>query len=350
MKYDILDKHTAPRKLTEALRHLHCMLVREDLESSPQTESTYLTSFIDHLHNKFGDKLILRQHTDVEAMNRSGIPIIYMRMEGDVFYRAAMSLNTWTGKVQLYSPYVDRGYTRSCDTIGLSKAGFGWYQKSATLNMSMESKRILSMLTTLFNKLTKITDVFDHTSMVEMFLAMHKGSINALGLEYRGSIEDRQILKLFSQPSHRDDGVPRLPDTIKMTAFAVLEAMVCNKPIPALDSSKRAQMEASLSYINNLRDSLAAAGDMVPMRLFKRFNDNAVYMGLGNHVARRESLSHLPEEVLVKIATLMALGEGSVDGVGVALKGGDKELINDDCEINHLELDLVVMVDEGLAL
>jgi hypothetical protein len=107
-------------------------------------------------------------------------------------------------------------------------------------------------------------------------------------------------------------------------------------------------MEVALGYLGKLRDSLAAAGDKVPMRVFKRVNDDCVYMALGSHVARRESLDYLPEEVLGKIATLMALGEGSVDGVGVALSVDNAD--NSDCRLNHLELYMVALVDKGLML
>lgn len=124
-----------------------------------------------------------------------------------------------------------------------------------------------------------------------------------------------------------------LSDDIRHAAFLALEHVVRGTKPPVIDDATRAVFTAALQQVDLLRESVDASAGKMPVQIIKiKGLDGFVLMYNGNH----KRVAQLPDEVVPQVATLMAIGEGEVYGIGTVCTPSPA-----------LELNMVVMVEMG---
>lgn len=122
-----------------------------------------------------------------------------------------------------------------------------------------------------------------------------------------------------------------LSDDVRVAAFLALEYVLRGTKAFVIDEGTRAEFMVALHGLDSVREGVDVSLGKIPIQIIKiRGLDGFVLKRDGNY----KRVAQLPDVVVPQVATLMAIGEGEVYGVGVTGRTNAA-----------LEINMVVMVE-----
>lgn len=251
--------------------------------------------------------------------------VILMQYGNEPFYRAALSFDKGVERFNICSPHINTSdLSRRCighinKLKGTSKTTVG--RCRSLKNYDREIVAILKKVCK--QPATPLTTFEDMCFHAQKFIVCN---INVGAARVNEAITDH-----MGRESRWSK--PKLNDDVRVAAFLALEHVVRGTKPPVIDENTRAAFTAALHEVDVVRESVDFSSGKIPIQIIKiKAVDEFVLKSENNY--RR--VAQLPDEVVSQVATLMAVGQGVVYGVG------EVGLANPALDIN-----MVVMVPVG---
>jgi hypothetical protein len=288
--------------------------------------------------------------------SRTYAKTFYIRRRDSKFYTAMLHCNKGDHKVLLYSPYLWFDGTRkrrNRDWIGtLENNAFNYWSTSVTATFGLDTKSCFNQTVAIIKKLIKIEQgALEEEHLIRAIAESNKGTIEDLKPESVSTkLRDNIGKRFLAKSLYSSSNLVHFGADFAYAAFLALEAAVNGLPQPTVNASVVSALQTVSPDIAALREEIDLNRGAVPIRLFKLSNQNHVYAQniMVDAIPRRvDTLDDFNPAFLAKVATLMALGKGSIPAVGTCLEP-DLNVFSFAEGKGYMELDMVVMFDGEL--
>ncbi len=257
-----------------------------------------------------------------EAWNKN----ILIQCGDEPFYRAAINFNSGTDCFSICSAHIN--------TVNLSRrvrgflAGVTGSSGTNTMDRSLKLKNYEREVVATLKGVCK-QPAASIVTFEDMCFKAQSHAVNNISLS-RDTVR-ADILERIGRDSRWNKVC--LSDDIRHAAFLALEHVVRGTKAFVIDDTTRVAFQAALQQVDLVRESVDVTLGKVPVQIIKiKGLDGFVLKRDGN----RKRVAQLPDAVVPQVATLMAIGEGEVYGIGTACKPS-----------LALDLNMVVMVETG---
>lgn len=280
----------------------------------------------------------------------------YIRRRDSKFYTAILHYNKFNHKVLLYSPYLSFDIwrqRRNREWIGmLENNSLSHWSISMTAVFGLDTKSCFNQVVAIIKKLVKIEQgALEEEHLIQAIAESNKRTIEDLTPDSVSTkLRDNIGKRFLTKSVYSSSDLVHFDADFAYAAFLALEAAVNGLPQPTVSASVVSALQTVSPDIAVLREEIDLNRGAVPIRLFKLSNQNHVYVQnivAGSMPRRFGTLDDFNPAFLAKVATLMALGKGSIPAVGTCLEI-DSNVFSFADGKGYMELDMVVMFDGEL--
>lgn len=253
--------------------------------------------------------------------------VILMQYGSEPFYRAALSFTTGVERFNICSPHIN--------TSNISRRNAGYIDRlkgskygKTTVGRSRSLKHYDREIVAILKKVCK-QPAIPLTTFEDM--CFHAQNIIVHNINVGAARVNEAITDRIGRESRWSK--PQLNDGVRVAAFLALEHVVRGTKPPVIDEDTRAAFTAALHEVDVVRESVDFSSGKIPIQIIKiKAVDEFVLKSENNY--RR--VAQLPDEVVSQVATLMAVGQGVVYGIGEVGSANPA-----------LDINMVVMVPVG---
>jgi hypothetical protein len=231
--------------------------------------------------------------------------VILMQYGNEPFYRAALSFHAGMERFNICSPHINTTHlSHRCNGYINEIKGYNKTTVGRVRHLKNYDREIVAILKKVCKQpATPLTTFEDMCFHAQRFIIANINAgaarVNEVIAEHIGRVS-RWSEKCFS-------------DVVRVAAFLALEHVVRGTKPPVIDEDTRAAFTAALHEVDVVRESVEFSSGKIPIQIIKlKAVDEFVLKSENNY--RR--VAQLPDEVVPQVATLMAVGQGAVYGVG----------------------------------